>query len=808
MDWLLHDFLFSFRTLRKDRASLSLYLLALALGVGSATAMFSVIDNVLLEPWPYADGNSLSVIEIHDSSSNEPYGRTFFSQPEFAELQKNNHIFRDSIAAHPDRVLWMHGSTPESVSSTLVSGNAFPVLGVAPLMGRFLLPADARPGAPPVFVMSYKMWQAKFFGSRDLLGKPFTFDGKPTTLVGIMPPRFTYFGADIWQPRDVNAAETDSNAPWFLLTGRLKPEFTLKTAQPDVALVIQRLSKLYPKNYPKAFDVRVISLTDMVVGQFRRTLYLLLGAVGLLLLIACANVANLLLAKATAREKELAVRCSLGAGKWQIVRLLLTESLLLGLAGSALGCFLAWAELHVLVAILPVNTFPSEAHISLNGRVLLAATALAAATSLLFGLAPALGAFTRNLSEPLKAGGRGNSGFRRGRMRNLLIVGEVALSLILLSAAGLMMRSFVLLRNADLGFNPERMVTTQIRLAGNNYKTAEKQALFGQELTARLRALPGVVNVTAAVDFPPFGGINTDFEAPGKTHTQAWKGQMAFCDPQFFPTVGMRLLRGRILTAVDVSSKRKVVVVNQQLARTFFPGEDPIGKQITLLGLQKAPEPLAAPTFEIVGVVSDIKNHGLREAVLPQTYAPLTLSSYGIYIVFIRTTGNPATLTKALDGAVLAIDRNLLPEDTNTVEESVNQYELAQPRFGLQMFSVFAVIGLLLVSVGVYSVVSYTVSQQLREIGIRMALGGTHAHVRNWVLSSGMRFILVGIVCGFVIAIALLRLLKSEISGINASDPITLALVVIVLAVVGFLACCIPALRATHTDPVTALRQE
>ncbi|HEX4169997.1 MAG TPA: ABC transporter permease [Bryobacteraceae bacterium] len=808
MDWLLRDLLFSLRTLRKDRASLFLSLLALALGVGSTTAMFSVIDNILLEPWPYVDGNRLSVIEIHDSTSNEPYGRTFFSQPEFAELQKHSHIFRDIIAAHPDRVLWMHGSTPESLQSTLVSGNAFQVLGVAPLMGRFLLPVDAKPGAPAVFAMSYKMWQAKFFGSRDLLGKTFTFDGKPTTLIGIMPPRFTYFGADVWQPRDVNPAETAASAPFFLLTGHLKPELTLKTAQPDIALVVQQLSKAYPKNYPKKFDVRVISLTDMVVGQFRRTLYLLLGAVGLLLLIACANVANLLLAKATAREKELAVRSSLGAGKWQIVRLLLTESMLLALVGAALGVILAWAELHVLVAILPVDTFPSEAHISLNGRVLVAATVLAALTAILFGLAPALGLFASNLNEPLKAGGRGNSGFRRGRLRNLLIIGEVALSLILLTAAGLMMRSFFLMRQADLGFRPERMVTTQIRLAGNNYRTAEKQALFGEELTTRLRALPGVLNVTAAVDFPPFGGIDTDFEVPGKTHTQTWKGQMAFCDPQFFPTVGMRVLRGRLLTPADITGKRKVAVVNQQLARRFFPGEDPIGRQIKLLGLEQAPEPIPNPTFEIVGVVSDIKNHGLREAVVPQTYSPLTLSSYGIYIVFIRTISNPATLTKALDGTVLAMDRNLLPQQTNTVEESINQYELAQPRFGLEMFSAFAAIGLLLVSVGVYSVVSYTVSQQLREIGIRMALGGTGTDIRNWVLRSGMRFILIGIFCGFAIAFVLLRLLKSEISGINAADPITLVFVIVLLACVGFLACCVPALRATRVDPATALRLE
>ncbi len=283
---------------------------------------------------------------------------------------------------------------------------------------------------------------------------------------------------------------------------------------------------------------------------------------------------------------------------------------------------------------------------------------------------------------------------------------------------------------------------------------------------------------------------------------------MAFCDPQFFPTIGMRVLRGRLLTAADSAGKRKVAVVNQKLAGTCFPGEDPIGSRITLLGLERAPEPIQDPTFEIVGVVSDIKNHGLRETVVPQTYSPLTLSSYRFYIVFIRTASNPATLTKALEGTVLAIDRNLLPQDTNTMEEAINKYELAQPRFGLEMFSVFALIGLLLVSVGVYSVVSYTVSQQVREIGIRMALGGTRVDIRNWVLKSAMQFILIGICCGFFIAFVLLKLLKSEISGINASDPITLSVVVALLAFVGLLACCVPALRATRVDPATALRSD
>jgi len=524
MDWLWQDVRYGFRTLLKDRGSLSMAILALALGIGSTTAIFSVIDNVLLEPFPYRGGPRLTLIQIHDSSSTEPGGRPAFAQPEFLDYQEQNHIFDGSMGGTQDRALWTTTGPPESVDRGLVTGNTFEFLGINPLFGRYLTPADAKPGSAPVFVMSYKLWQKRFLGDPTIIGKNFTFDGKPTTLIGIMPKRFTLWGAEIWQAIQINHAETDPNAPWFLLLGHLKPGLTLKSAEPDVRIVAARLAKRYPKFYPKKFDVRLISLTDLVVGKFRETLYLILGAVGLLLLIACANVANLLLAKATAREKEFAIRSSLGAGRFRVIRQLLIESLLLAFSGAALGGVFAWGGLQALVAALPKSTFPDEAQISLNWRVLAATVAIAILTALLFGLAPALGSFTKNLSDPLKAGGRGNSGFRRGRLRNALIVVEVALSLILLTGAGLMMRSFFLERQADLGMNPQKLLTTQIWF-NKGYKTADQQARFARELTSRLENLPGVASVTAAVDFPPFGGISTDFEAAGKTHSEKWKGR-------------------------------------------------------------------------------------------------------------------------------------------------------------------------------------------------------------------------------------------------------------------------------------------
>jgi putative ABC transport system permease protein len=809
MHWVWQDTRFGLRTLIKDRGFLITAVLALALGIGSTSAIFSVIDNVLLEPFPYTDGQRLMAIEIHDSTSKDPFGRQFFSPPEFLDYQEQNHIFDRSIGVRRDRVLMTtNGTTPESFDGASVTGNTFQFLGVSPLLGRVATPSDAKPGAPPVFVLSYKVWQRRFNSDPSIVGKTFIMNDKPMTLIGVMPKRFALWGADLWIPISIDRGDNDPNAAFFFLLGHLKPGLTQKTAQPDVAILAQHLAKVYPKLYPKKFDVRLPLLIDNVVGKFRETLYTLLAAVGLLLLIACANVANLLLAKATAREKEFAIRTSLGAGRVRIIRQLMTESVLLAVMGAATGCLFAWGGLKILVAALPRFTFPDEADIHLNLRVLAATVILAIATALIFGLAPALGSFSRNLSEPLKAGGRGNSGFRRGRMRNVLIVSEVALSLVLLTGAGLLMRSFFLERQTDLGIRPEKLLTTQVFFGNKKYKTADQQSRFLRELTTRLQALPGVVSASGAVDFPPFGGINTDFEAAGITHSEKWAGQMGFCDVPFFRTVGARLLKGRFLTDADINTKRKVAVINQTLAAKFFPGQDPIGKQIKLTGLERAPEPISNPWFEIVGVSSDIKNHGVREGVLPQAYAPYTLSSYGGFIAYIRTAANPKALTKALEGEVLALDKSVLPQQTNTMDEALETFEYAQPRFGLQLFSVFAGVGLILVTVGVYSVVSYTVSQQHREIGIRMALGASAGSVRGLVIMSGMRFILIGVGVGLVVASGVMRLLKSQIYGVTAYDPLTLLAVVLILASVGILACYLPSRRATRVDPLVSLRYE
>lgn len=807
MDWLWQDAKFGLRTLVKDRAFLIAAVVALALGIGSTTAIFSVIDNVLLEPFPYTDQQRLISIQIHDASRHDRFGRPAFSPPEFLDYQQQNDVFDRSIGVYQTRVIWTEHGIPESWNSAHVTGETFEFLGVQPLLGRYAAPADAKPDAPPIFVMSYKLWQKRFSGNPSIVGQTFTLDETPRTLVGIMPKRFAWWGADIWIPAWADHGDTNPNAQFFFFLGHLKPGLTIHTAQPDLAILAQRLSKVYPKLYPKKFNVQLITLADNVVGRFRDTLFSLLAAVGLLLLIACGNVANLLLAKATARDKEFAVRNSLGAGRFRIFRQLLVESVVLALGGAAVGCLFAWGGLKALVAALPSFTFPDEAVISLNLRVLAATVLVAVFTALLFGMAPAFGSFSQNLSEPLKAGGRGNSGFRRSRMRNLLIVAEVALSLVLLSGAGLTMRSFLAQRYAELGLSPEKLVVTDVAL-GKKYQKADQQARFLRELIVRLRSLPGVVSASGALDFPPFGGIPTDFEVAGKTHAEKWSGQMGFVDAGYFRTLGMRLSRGRFLSEEDVQDKRKVVVVNETLARKFFSGENPVGKQIELAGLANAPEPVASPWFEIIGVSSDVKNHGVSDPTLPEAYGPVTITGFGEYLLFLRARGNPAPLAKMLESQVLSVDKSVRPQQTMTMEDALNQFQYAQPRFGLQIFSVFACVGLVLVTVGIYSVVSYTVSQQSREIGIRMALGASAGNVLRLVITAALRFIVVGVALGLVAAFLILRLMKSQIAGVSTYDPLTLSAVVALLGFVGLGACYLPSLRATRVDPTISLRYE
>jgi len=809
MHTIWQDLRYGLRGFRRQPAFTALAVVTLALGIGAATTIFSVIQNVLLDPFPYINADRVAMIQIHDTSSSRPGGRTFFQTPEFLDYREQNHVFDEVIGGTNEDVLLMTGEGTEQFTGGLVTGNTFQFLGVPALAGRVITPDDAKPGAPPVFVMAYKMWLSHYNLDPQILGRTFTLNGVPTTLVGIMPPRFTKLASDLYRPVTIARADAEASQRYYAFQAR-KPGVTLQQAEADVELIARRLAKVYPLNYPKQFSVHAISWLDNVVGQFRTTLYTLAAAVGLLLLIACSNVANMLLARAASRDKEMAIRGSLGASRSRLVQQLLIESLLLAVAGAALGCVFAYGGLRALVAMIPEGLIPREAVIRLNVPVLLFSLAVAIVTALVFGLVPALQTAKRDMVEPLKDSSKGvGGGFRGGRLRNTLVIVEVALSLLLLAGAGLLMRSFVRLQHVDLGLNPDNILVARLPLPRDQYKTAAAKHQFFRTLLPRIQALPGVVVATETTTLPPYGGITSDIDIPGKTHSDRWESMVQLVSDGYFPTLGLRLIRGRLLTEGEVDGARKVAVVNQTLVNRFFGGENPLGQSITFNEFEKLrDQSVASPVFEIVGVISDAKNRGIQDPPMPEAFVPYTITGGFMRGVLVRTSVAPETLLNSVRREIWAVDRNVALTNTGTLTAFLKQFSYAEPRFSLTLLAVFASVGLLLVAIGVYSVIAYTVSRQTHEIGIRMALGAGNADVLRMVASMGLRLVAVGVAIGLAASVIVTRIVASQIWGVSPHDPLTLSIVVSVMALVGFAACYVPARRATRVDPMVALRCE
>jgi len=810
MNGILQDLRYGLRGLRKQPAFTILAVMALALGIGSVTTIFSVIDNVLLNPFPYADAKRVALIYIHDVKESGRGGRSFFSTPEFLDYQEQNHVFDAVIGGTFQDVLYSSGEGTEQFDGGNVTPNLFRVLGVPALIGRGIVPEDGKPGAPPVFVMSYKMWRKRFNLDPAVVGRTFTLNGTARTLVGIMPPRFAKMGADLWMPMVPNRSDPEAKQQYFMFQGHLKPGATFRDAQADIDVLAHHLAQVYPKDYPKKFTVEVVSWVDWLVRGFRPTLYTLAAAVSLLLLIACSNVANMLLARATAREKEMAIRASLGASRWRLIRQLLMESLLLALGGAALGCLFSYGGIKALVTAIPQGAIPSESVISLNVPVLLFSLGAAVFTAVLFGLAPALQTVKRDMAEPLKDSGKGVSGgFRRGKLRNALVLVEVALSLVLLTGAGLLMRSFVALMQVDLGLNPDNVLVARLPFPRGQYKTAEAKRQFFRPLLQRLYALPGVVAATETSTLPPYGGIGTEVEIAGKTHSEKWKAIFQLCSEGYFPTLGIRLLRGRPLSEAEVNDARKVAVVNQTLVKKFFGQEDPIGRRIKLTMLETEMDPpVKDPVFEIIGVVADAKNNGIQDPPRPELFVPYTITGAFERGILVRTSKDPLTMLNAVRREIWATDRNVALTLTGSLNDYLKSFSYSEPRFSLILLSVFASLGLVLVLIGVYSVIAYTVSRQTHEIGIRMALGAGSADVLRMVLWMGARLLGMGLAAGLVASFAVTRLIASQLWGVSPHDPVTLCGVVAIVAGAGLAACYFPARRATRVDPMVALRYQ
>ena len=804
MTWLWQDVRIGSRTIFKDKWFFLTAILALALGIGSTTAIFSVIYNVVLDPYPYRDGRHIFCPEVREIGTSRIMNG--MSVAEFLDFQEQNRAFADWLGVTEESVLLKQSGQLSEYDSDRLTGNAFQVLGMPALIGRGLLPRDAAPGAPPVFVLNYRVWKQDFNSDPRVLGKIFELNGTPTTLVGVMPERFSWWAGNLWRPFVLDRADKDHQV---VIYGHLRPGTTVKSAEAELTALAHQLAKVYPTQFPEKFTLRLQNLIQETIDNYEHTLYLLLGAVGLLLLIACANVSNLLLAKATAREKELAIRIALGSGRARIIRQLLVESLILAFAGAATGCLFASICLRGLLALVPIWTFPDEADISVNMPVLLATIVIAMLTGILFGLTPALTASRRDVNETLKAGTRGNSGFRGGRLRHLLIVSEIAISLVLLTTSGLLMRSFVRQRHADIGVRSDHLLTSRLNLPDKQYSTTAAQAGFLRELLHQFKGDRRIASAAVLTELPPLSALNTEFDIAGAVHNERWNGHLAACSWRLFPTLGARLITGRLLTEQDEAAKRHVVVINRTMAMQYFGRRSPIGEHILLKVLKTAPEPITNPWFDIVGVVSDIDNEGTRNAVMPEAYLPYSVAGFGGYVVFLRTIDRPERMISDLTAKVLATGgRTVFPQYTWSMDHVLDQSQYSRPRFFMILLAVIASIGLLLSSVGVYSVISYTVSQQRRDIGIRMALGATASAIRSYVLTSTLRFVFVGAATGIVLTLVLSRMISSQVWGVPWYDPVTLAGALLLLTLVGILASSVPSVRASRVSPGECLRSE
>jgi putative ABC transport system permease protein len=814
LDGLARDFRYALRTLRKDRRVALTAIFALALGVSACTVVFSVVYNSIFEALPYRNFQRLVVFGIRNLANAGGWkGRNFFFPAEFRGFREQNHVFEEMIAYEGVRLQFNDGKSIRYwPTGATVSGNTFEYLGVAPYFGRALSEEDAKPDAPFVFVMNYRFWQSEFGGDPKILGANFILEGQPRTLVGIMPRQFNAFNAAFYVPArpGPDGPSLDGGAA---LMGRLKPGVTLKAAGADLDAIAHRLQKENPKGiFPEKFAIVPQTLLDSLIGDFKKTLYALLAAVLLLLLIACSNVANLLLARATSREREIAMRATMGASRGRVIQQLLVESFVLAAAASGTGCALAYFGLKIVVSLIPGGTLPDETVIRMNAPVLFLSLGVTLLTTILCGLAPALHVARGNLQPRLTGSGKGVGGsYRHGKLRAGLVVSEVAFSILLLIGAGLLMRSFLVLTRVDLGFNPRNVL--YFRLDPTMYAQFSdrrtRQNALTRRLLDRLSALPGVVSVSESVQEPPLNYDWSDTIIPGKPHTERWETRYEICSEGYFQTLGLPLVRGRFFSEDDVNAATYVMVVNQAFARQYFPGEDPLGHNVKLEILDRTF--LDVPHniyFEIVGIVGDYKTRGPDSwQAFPEVFIPYSVQGFSWRTFMVRTAVDATSFLRSVGQEVRALDPGVLVIKSGTLEGSLQEFYRG-PQFELVTMGAFASVGLLLVVIGIFSVMAYTVSLQIHEIGIRMALGAQQQNILWLVLLNGLRLVLAGILIGVFASYALTCFLASQISGVSATDPATFAVVVAIVVSAGLTACLLPARRASQIDPLVALRYE
>ena len=807
MSTIWRDLVFGIRMLYKNRGFTSVALLALALGIGANTAIFSVVNSVLLRPLPFRDPQRLIMIWENYQQRGGPE-REWASPADFRDFRDQAQSFEHVAALVGWGPTLTGQGEPEDLQGAGVSHDTFAMLGVDPVLGRGFKPDEDQPGAERVAVLSHQLWQRRFGADPSIVGNSVTLSGESFTVIGVMPRGLSFpilNNTDIWRtigPLLAANPGCDRDCVILRVMAKLKPGVQIESARAEVSAIALQNAERFPESN-KGVGATLVPLHEQLVGDVRPAMLVLLGAVGLVLLIACANVANLLLARAAAREKEVAIRAALGASRARLIRQHLTESIVLAVIGGAIGLLIAFWMVDLLVSFAPTGT-PRIEEVAIDPIVLAFTSGIAVLTGVAFGLAPALLASRTNFNSALKEGGRDTSTTSRGaRVRSALVVSEVALALMLLIGAGLLIKSFVNLQRVDPGFNPKNVLRVDITIPRTRYPERNQSASFYKQLLDRIAAMPGV-EYAGAVSTLPLSGGGTDgnFAIEGQPPAEPDRQPVAWyasISPDYFRAMGIRLLKGRELTELDSADAPKVVMISETMARRYFPDEEAVGKRLLFGG--------GSDLREIVGVVSDVKFFGLNVDSRPSMYFAHAQNPARRMSLVVRTQGNPLTLATAIRTQVSAVDRDLAVSNVMPMEQLVGT-SLAEPRFVLLLLGAFAGVAMVLSAIGVYGVVSYSVSQRSHEIGVRVALGAQMSDVLKLVVGQGMTLVLGGVGLGLIAAFAMTRVMESLLFGVSATDVTTFASTALILAGVALGACLVPARRAAKVDPMESLRCE
>ncbi|HJQ22320.1 MAG TPA: ABC transporter permease [Blastocatellia bacterium] len=807
METVLQDLRYAIRASLNRPAFVVIVVLALAIGIGANTAIFSVVNAILLRPLPYK--NPDRIVMIWMSNGKLGVAEDWHSYPNYVDYRDQNSTFEE-VAAFNYRGFNLTGTgDPVLLSGAWSTANLFAVLGVDPQLGRTYTVEEEEPGRDLVAVISHGLWQRRFGGDPNIVGQPIQLNGVNRTVIGVMPAGFAFpqKETDVWVPLAARPQLKQARgAFWLKAVGRMKPGVTIEQARADMGVIANQLLERFPQ-IMESYGSNLVPLHEQVTGKVRPALLVLLAAVAFVLLIACANVANLLLARAAAREREIAIRTALGASRRRIVRQLLTESLLLAIVGGGLGLLLALWGLSALVALSPAN-IPRLDQIHIDGRVLAFTFAVSLVTGLIFGLVPALQASKPDLNEALKEGGRGTSEGRRGkRVRSLLVVSEIALALVLLIGAGLLIKSFIHLQKFDFGFNPNSLLTLRVQLGGPKYRQDPAVVNFFQQAVERMQNVPGMQSV---------GGISSVFldDTPNSTNfviegrpvpvgAESIEVPLDAVTPDYFKTMGIPLLKGRLFDDRDSTDSLPVVIVNETFVKRFFEGEDPLGKRFCYGTPNGDPKEWKT----IVGVVGDMRRTGFDKDVRPETFMPENQYPEIAMTVVARTAGDPTSYAPALRDAIWAVDKDQPVFDIKTMDSRLVEMT-AQRRFNMLLIGIFAAVALVLASLGIYGVISYSVTQRMHELGVRIALGASRRDVMRLVVGQAARLSLLGVGVGMVAAFFLTRLMASLLYGTSATDLATFLLIPSLLTGVSLAASFVPARRAMKIDPMVALRYE